>query len=728
MADSIRSRPHTRSRSRVLSTGSVAVDDDDSSHSRSASGHPPGAFESSIVETPSRFEAGLNTAPDTVRPAPRSTRQLDAGSLDENNGHPGVYRSGEAISDQQMEHLKMILEMDKGKQRVLELELQLEKLRQQRSSSSTDRPQDVNNHPATISTARTATWNPNLGERLEFNLYEPDSRVGKAISQFKEDVKNTMRPNSLTGTSNYTTWSIFMKSKLVDAQCWYMIEKRQTQNPLQRDDEWAPFWDARNRWLYTFISNSLGAGVRPCFSKYDENRIAYTLWNAIEKEYSVLKTQLRREAVLEFMSLGGTQVTNLHTFFDKFRSAITKLEMLDASPSDAWIFDTFYSVLPNNWRNYVQKKIEEIQDSKSTAVVLDVDLLMEEIRSRLDPPKDKKNLQNIDSAANTATTATTDTMTTTSTNLNNNTSNPARGGRTGRGRGSLQGGSRNHRGSGNPPTCPECERSHFGNCWLANPDSAPDNWRIYNAARIKEFKEKKENNSGGGTQLSITDGSETFQMANLAEVINVPACFVELHKDPSNGRLYISKDVIFQEDLHLADPSIPTTPHNPKVLPNAARKAAAAIPSATPGLPTAARKETAAIPDPSIDNLFIDEEIRPECPLFLVPTNNWWIDYDISARIPTLLVQNTLNSPEPTVESDDPPTSTRDITIVGESTVGESSVGDSLEDLPTDPEIAALPIPKNLTRAKASMEWKYYYKARVKEVNRLKYTRWKENI
>ncbi|KAL2375588.1 hypothetical protein RJZ90_007992, partial [Blastomyces dermatitidis] len=247
-----------------------------------------------------------------------------------------------------------------------------------------------------------------------------------------------------------------------------------------------------------------------------------------------------------------------------------------------------------------------------------------------------------------------------------------------------------------------------------------------------EFKEKKEKNSEGGTQLFITDGSETYQMANLTEVINVPAC----HKDPSNGRLYISKDVIFQEDLHLADPSIPTTTHNPKVLPNAAHKAAAAIPSATPGLPTAARQETAAIPsttpglptaarqetaaipDPSIDNLFIDEEIRPECPLFLVPTNNWWIDYDISARIPTLLVQNTLNSPELTVESDDPPTSTRDIT-----TVGEASVGDSLEDLPTDPEITALPIPKNLTRAKASMEWKYYYKACVKEVNCLKYTR-----
>ncbi|EEQ86468.1 uncharacterized protein BDCG_01588 [Blastomyces dermatitidis ER-3] len=370
MADPSRSHSHTRSRSRVLPTGSVAGDDD-SSHSSSVSGHPPGAFESSInepPETPFRFESGLNTAPDTLD---------EAGSHDENTGHPGVYRSGEAISDQQMQHLTMTFEMEKERRRALELELQLEKLRQQRSSKN--QSQDVNNHPPTTSTARTPTWDPNLGERLEYNLYDPDSRVGKAISQFKEDVKNAVRPNSLTGTSNYTTWSISMKLKLVDAQCWNIIEKQQAQNPLQ-DVEWAPFWDARNRWLYTFISNSLGAAVRPHFYKYDEDWIAYTLWHAIEEEYSIPKTQLHREAVLEFTSLGGTQVTNLHMFFDKFRAAIMKLEMMDATPPDAWVFDIFYSALPNNWRGYVQKKIEEIQESKSTAVVLDVHLLMEEIR------------------------------------------------------------------------------------------------------------------------------------------------------------------------------------------------------------------------------------------------------------------------------------------------------------------------------------------------------------
>ncbi|EGE78131.2 hypothetical protein BDDG_01068 [Blastomyces dermatitidis ATCC 18188] len=159
-------------------------------------------------------------------------------------------------------------------------------------------------------------------------------------------------------------------------------------------------------------------------------------------------------------------------------------------------------------------------------------------------------------------------------------------------------------------------------------------------------------------------------MANLAEVINVPAC----HKNPFNGCLYISKDVIFHKDLHLADSSIPTTMHNLKVLPNAACKAAAAIPSETPGLPTAACQEIAVIPDPSIDNLFIDEKIQPE-------------------------LQNTLNSLKLTVESDDPLTSIRNIT-----TVREASVRNSLEDLLINPEITALLILKNLTPAKASMK------------------------
>ncbi|OAT00935.1 uncharacterized protein BDCG_16798 [Blastomyces dermatitidis ER-3] len=153
MMNSIQSHPHTCSQSCVLFTESVAVDDDDSSYSHSLD---------------------------------------EAGSLDENIEHSDVYCSDEAKSDQQMKHLKMILEMNKKKQRVLELELQLEKLCQQRFSSFTDQTQNVNNHSIITSTACTATWNSNLSERLEFNLYKSDSCVDKTISQFKKDVKNTV--------------------------------------------------------------------------------------------------------------------------------------------------------------------------------------------------------------------------------------------------------------------------------------------------------------------------------------------------------------------------------------------------------------------------------------------------------------------------------------------------------------------------------------------------------
>ncbi|EDN03557.1 predicted protein [Histoplasma mississippiense (nom. inval.)] len=400
-----------------------------------------------------------------------------------------------------MQRLMVTFEMEKERRKALEekrktveLQLRLEEVRERRAAAGQI---PSAGHTPTTPTGRTPT------------------RVGKAIAQFKEDVKSMTKPNALTGTSNFLTWNTSMKTKLVDAQCWGIIEKQQVQNPLQ-DPEWAPFWDARNRWTYAFISNSLGANVRPRFIKNDENRIAYTLWRAIEEEYSIPKTQLRREAVLEFTSLGGTQVTNVHSSPDKFRAAIMKLEMMDAHPPDAWVFDIFYSALPNVWRGYVQKKIEKAQESKSIPVVLDVHLLMEEIRSRLDPPKDKKPAQSVDTAANAAQSGAT-AAADSANNNSANTSNSARGGRSGRGRGGSRGSGRG--GAGNPPTCSECNRSHFGT--------------VFKGVQEKKEKAKKDkDNSGGKTQLVITDGSESFQMANVAKVINVPACFVEPHKDP----------------------------------------------------------------------------------------------------------------------------------------------------------------------------------------------------
>ncbi|EQL36168.1 hypothetical protein BDFG_02408, partial [Blastomyces dermatitidis ATCC 26199] len=76
--------------------------------------------------------------------------------------------------------------------------------------------------------------------------------------------------------------------------------------------------------------------------------------------------------------------------------------------------------------------------------------------------------------------------------------------------------------------------------------------------------------------------------------------------------LYISKDVIFQKNLHLADSLILTTTHNLKVLLNVTCKAAVMISSVTSDLLTAAcqDQEIAVISDSLIDDLFIDEKIQ----------------------------------------------------------------------------------------------------------------------
>ncbi|KGQ02029.1 hypothetical protein PAAG_11205 [Paracoccidioides lutzii Pb01] len=66
------------------------------------------------------------------------------------------------------------------------------------------------------------------------------------------------------------------------------------------------------------------------------------------------------------------------------------LKALEAFPSEDLIFHIFYSALPTAWRNYVQKKIEEVQTSKYTVVILDVIPITKEIQSQVGPSKNKK--------------------------------------------------------------------------------------------------------------------------------------------------------------------------------------------------------------------------------------------------------------------------------------------------------------------------------------------------
>ncbi|KLJ11788.1 hypothetical protein EMPG_13058 [Blastomyces silverae] len=46
-----------------------------------------------------------------------------------------------------------------------------------------------------------------------------------------------------------------------------------------------------------------------------------------------------------FISIASTQMTDLHRFFDKFHSVITKLKSLKISMMNVHIFNMFYSTL-----------------------------------------------------------------------------------------------------------------------------------------------------------------------------------------------------------------------------------------------------------------------------------------------------------------------------------------------------------------------------------------------
>ncbi|KKZ60500.1 hypothetical protein EMCG_04837 [[Emmonsia] crescens] len=140
------------------------------------------------------------------------------------------------------------------------------------------------------------------------------------------------------------------------------------------------------RWLYTFISSSLSAPVRTQIIKENEDdrrRIAYSLWHSLEEEYALPKTQLRYEIVVDFMSFATKQHDDVHSLFDHF---------LGVTMPDSVLFDTLFAALPTKWRDYAQKKIEKAQTSKSSAIVLDINLLMDEIRSRLAPQMEDEKL------------------------------------------------------------------------------------------------------------------------------------------------------------------------------------------------------------------------------------------------------------------------------------------------------------------------------------------------
>ncbi|EEH38173.2 hypothetical protein PAAG_01094 [Paracoccidioides lutzii Pb01] len=136
---------------------------------------------------------------------------------------------------------KSELAREQEKRRTLELEIQLEHLRAAAAPTAADNTSTTANPPMALP---TRAWNAEIGTVFE-HAYDPDSDVGKAIAPFKGDTNGINKPNMLTGTANYLTWKPSMRSRIVDAQCWVLIEKEQTQSPSD-NSQWKLFQEAKN--------------------------------------------------------------------------------------------------------------------------------------------------------------------------------------------------------------------------------------------------------------------------------------------------------------------------------------------------------------------------------------------------------------------------------------------------------------------------------------------------
>ncbi|EEH34488.2 hypothetical protein PAAG_05537 [Paracoccidioides lutzii Pb01] len=112
--------------------------------------------------------------------------------------------------------MQLELENNREKCKALELELQLEKLQAAWAANNYN-----NIATANSPVSRDTAWNPQIGSKLQYNLYDPDNRVGKAISQFKEDIKNIHNTKDSTSQEGYMTSTALANEKMDDIHSYF---------------------------------------------------------------------------------------------------------------------------------------------------------------------------------------------------------------------------------------------------------------------------------------------------------------------------------------------------------------------------------------------------------------------------------------------------------------------------------------------------------------------------
>ncbi|ODH13613.1 hypothetical protein ACO22_07078, partial [Paracoccidioides brasiliensis] len=214
---------------------------------------------------------------------------------------------------------------------------------------------------------------------------EPDLEavVGKKIIAFLRLTKDVPFLHRLYGKSNYSVWRESILSIAEATECVHIIEEGQKVSPFTDANTY--LWEQQNDWLYDLIWDSIGSQAMESVTQ-PKKHSAYLLWNQLETSF---RRPLEEERRAIFHSLYPSQKSSDREYIKRFQEARRKLEKLGFPVPDWLLYDILYENVSSSSRNTIHENIalkhEELP--KSMPQILDIDTLIDELVACLPPER-----------------------------------------------------------------------------------------------------------------------------------------------------------------------------------------------------------------------------------------------------------------------------------------------------------------------------------------------------
>ncbi|EEH40759.1 hypothetical protein PAAG_02735 [Paracoccidioides lutzii Pb01] len=214
---------------------------------------------------------------------------------------------------------------------------------------------------------------------------EPDLEavVGKKIIAFLRLTKNVPFSHRLYGKSNYSVWRESILSIAEATECAHVIEEGQKISPFTDANTY--LWEQQNDWLYNLIWDSIGSQAMESVTQ-PKKHSAYLLWNQLETSF---RRPLEEERRAIFHSLYSSQKSSDREYIKRFQEARRKLEKL-GFPVPGWLlYDILYENVSSGSRNTIHENIalKHEEMPKSMPQILDIDTLIDELVACLPPER-----------------------------------------------------------------------------------------------------------------------------------------------------------------------------------------------------------------------------------------------------------------------------------------------------------------------------------------------------